>query len=219
MANQPISPLPIVVLISGSGSNLQAIIDYMQRGELPITIRAVISNKADAYGIERARKAHIPVEVVSHNDFSDRDSFDQELMNTIDKYQPELVVMAGFMRVLTDEFVEHYNGRMMNIHPSLLPKYRGLNTHHRVLEAGEKEHGASVQFVTPELDAGPVIVQATVPVQEDDSPEILASRVLEQEHQIYPLAILWFAEGKLKLENNKVIFNGHVLDKPITPDN
>ncbi|MDH5190227.1 MAG: phosphoribosylglycinamide formyltransferase [Gammaproteobacteria bacterium] len=218
MTDKPTLPLPIVVLISGSGTNLQAIIDYVQSSELPVTIRAVISNRADAKGIERAQKAHIPVEVVNHNNFPDRDSFDKELMKTIDQYQPKLVVLAGFMRVLTDDFVNHYHGRMMNIHPSLLPKYRGLNTHHRVLEAGEKEHGASVQFVTAELDAGPVIVQSKVPVLEDDTPELLAERVHKEEHQIYPLAILWFAEGKLKLQDNKVVFNGHVLEKPITPD-
>ncbi|MDH5437188.1 MAG: phosphoribosylglycinamide formyltransferase, partial [Gammaproteobacteria bacterium] len=211
-------PLPIVVLISGSGSNLQAIIDYMQRGELPVIIRAVISNKADAQGIERASEAHIPVEIINHNDFANRDDFDKQLMTTIDQYKPELVVLAGFMRVLTDDFVNHYHGRMINIHPSLLPKYRGLNTHQRVLDAGEKEHGASVHYVVPDMDAGPIIVQTKVPVLEGDTPELLAERVLKEEHEIYPLAILWIAEGKVKLENNKVTFNGTVLDKPIMPD-
>ncbi len=185
--------LPIVVLISGSGSNLQSIID----AGLPIKIRAVISNRADAYGLTRAEAAGIPTAVLDHKGFADRESYDAALQRLIDSYQPKLLVLAGFMRILSDGFVRHYEGRMMNIHPSLLPKYRGLNTHARAIEAGDKEAGCSVHFVTPELDAGPIIIQARVPIQEEDTPETLAARVLEQEHRIYPEAIRRFAEGEL----------------------
>lgn len=185
--------LPIVVLISGSGSNLQAIID----ADLPIEIRAVISNRADAYGLTRAEAAGIATAVLDHKNFPDRESYDAALQALIDSYTPKLLVLAGFMRILSDGFVRHYEGRMMNIHPSLLPKYRGLDTHARAIEAGDKEAGCSVHFVTPELDAGPVIVQARVPIFKNDTPETLAARVLEQEHRIYPEAIRRFAEGKL----------------------
>lgn len=188
--------LPIVVLISGSGSNLQSIIDATQQG-MPVEIRAVISNKADAYGLTRAEEAGIPTAVLDNKAYADRPSYDAALQALIDSYSPQLVVLAGFMRILTDDFVRHYEGRMMNIHPSLLPKYRGLNTHARAIEAGDNEAGCTVHFVTPELDAGPIIIQAKVPVMPDDTPEILARRVLEQEHKIYPEAIRRFAEGEL----------------------
>jgi phosphoribosylglycinamide formyltransferase-1 len=185
--------LPIVVLISGSGSNLQSIID----AGLPVEIRAVISNRADAYGLTRAEQAGIPFAVLDHKNFPDRESYDAALQALIDSYEPKLLVLAGFMRILGDDFVRHYEGRMMNIHPSLLPKYRGLNTHARAIEAGDKEAGCSVHFVTPELDAGPIIAQARVPIHEDDTPETLAARVLDQEHRIYPEAIRRFANGEL----------------------
>lgn len=185
--------LSIVILISGSGSNLQAIID----ADLPVTIRAVISNRADAYGLTRAEAAGIPTAVLNHKSFPDRETYDAALQSLIDSYNPGLLVLAGFMRILSDGFVRHYEGRMINIHPSLLPKYRGLHTHARAIEAGDKEAGCSVHFVTPELDAGPIIIQAHVPILEDDTPEILAARVLEQEHRIYPEAIRRFAEGEL----------------------
>jgi len=188
--------LPLVVLISGSGSNLQSIIDAVQQG-LPVEIRAVISNKADAYGLTRAAEAGIPTAVLNNKAYPDRSSYDAALQELIDSYSPQLVVLAGFMRILTDDFVRHYEGRMMNIHPSLLPKYRGLNTHARAIEAGDAEAGCTVHFVTPELDAGPAIIQAKVPVLPNDTPEALAKRVLEQEHKIYPEAIRQFAEGKL----------------------
>jgi len=188
--------LPIVVLISGSGSNLQSIIDAAQQ-ELPVEIRAVISNKADAYGLTRAANAGIATAVLDNKPYPDRPSYDAALQELIDSYSPELVVLAGFMRILTDDFVRHYEGRMMNIHPSLLPKYRGLNTHARAIEAGDAEAGCTVHFVTPELDAGPIIIQAKVPVLADDTADTLAKRVLEQEHKIYPEAIRLFAEGKL----------------------
>jgi len=188
--------LPLVVLISGSGSNLQSIIDATQQG-LPVDIRAVISNKADAYGLTRAAEAGISTAVLDNKAYPDRPSYDAALQALIDSYSPQLVVLAGFMRILTDDFVRHYEGRLMNIHPSLLPKYRGLNTHARAIEAGDSEAGCTVHFVTPELDSGPIIIQAKVPVMADDTPETLAKRVLEQEHRIYPEAIRRFAEGKL----------------------
>ena len=187
------SAFGIVVLISGSGSNLQAIID----AKLPIQIRAVISNKADAFGLQRAQQAGIPTEVIDHREYADRTSFDAALQQRIDRYRPNLVVLAGFMRILTDGFVEHYLGRMINIHPSLLPKYRGTNTHARAIEAGDSEAGCSVHWVTPELDAGPVILQAKVPIHPGDNADTLAARVLEQEHQIYPEAIRRIASGEI----------------------
>ena len=204
---------PLVVLISGSGSNLQALIDASQR-DLPVEIRAVISNRADAYGLERARKAGIPTEVLSHKGYPDRDSYDAALQRLIDGYEPRLVVLAGFMRILTPGLVRHYEGRMFNIHPSLLPAYRGLHTHQRVLDAGDRTHGASVHFVTEELDSGPVIIQARVPVLVDDTAEVLAARVLEKEHRIYPQAVRWFAEGRLRLNGGRVFLDGRALEQP-----
>lgn len=192
------APLPIVVLISGRGSNLQAIIDAAQV-DLPVLIRAVISNRPNALGLERARRAQIPVEVINHKDFKNRDEFDMALQTAIDAFTPGLVVLAGFMRVLTPAFVSHYRGRLINIHPSLLPDFPGLNTHQRALDAGVSEHGTSVHFVVDAVDAGPIVLQARVPVMHDDTEASLAERVLEQEHRIYPQAIRWFAEGRLKL--------------------
>jgi len=207
------SRLPMVVLISGSGSNLQALIDAWQR-DMPVEIRAVISNRADAYGLQRARRAGIATEVLSHKGYPDRDSYDAALQQLIDGYEPQLVVLAGFMRILTPGLVRHYEGRMLNIHPSLLPAFRGLHTHQRVLDAGERTHGASVHFVTEELDSGPVIIQARVPVLADDTAEILAARVLEQEHRIYPQAVRWLAEGRLRLNGGRVFLDGRVLEQP-----
>jgi phosphoribosylglycinamide formyltransferase-1 len=196
----------LVVLISGRGSNLRAILEAVRAGELPVEVCAVISNRPDAGGLAHARAAGIAHEVVDHREFPDREAFDAALMRAIDRYRPDLVALAGFMRVLGERFIEHYEGRLMNIHPSLLPAFPGLRTHERALAAGEKEHGASVHFVTREVDAGPVIVQARVPVLPGDTPEALAARVLEQEHRIYPLAIRWFAEGRLRLERGEVRF-------------
>lgn len=189
--------LPIVVLVSGSGSNLQAIIDAAN-DDLPVEIRAVISNRADAYGLERAKQAGIKTVVIDHTRYDGRAAFDAELQRIIDQYQPELVVLAGFMRILTDEFVNHYAGRMINIHPSLLPRYKGTNTHARAIEAGDTEAGCSVHLVTAELDSGPVLLQARVPILEGDTAESLAARVLEQEHRIYPEAIRQFALKHIK---------------------
>ncbi|RMG53838.1 MAG: phosphoribosylglycinamide formyltransferase [Gammaproteobacteria bacterium] len=208
----------IVVLVSGSGSNLQALIDAVHEGRIHGRISAVVSNNPEAYGLERARRAGIPTEVIDHRNYESREAFDRALAERIDRYHPDLVVLAGFMRILTPEFVEHYRGRMLNIHPSLLPKYRGLNTHARAIEAGDSEHGVSVHFVTPELDGGPVIAQARVPVHADDTPERLAARVLEQEHRLYPLVTSWYADGRLRLEGGQVLFDGRPLARPLQLD-
>jgi len=206
--------LSLVVLISGSGSNLQAIIDGAASG-LPVEIKAVISNQVDAYGLERARQAGIETRVLNHKGFDDRDSYDQALGDLIEEYQPGLVILAGFMRILTPALVNRFHGRMFNIHPSLLPKFRGLHTHQRALEAGEETHGASVHFVTEELDGGPLILQAQVPIREDDTPDSLAARVLTQEHIIYPEAIRMFAEGELRMEGDVVYHEEKPLASPI----
>ena len=201
----------VVVLISGSGSNLQAIIDACESKQLPITLCAVISNKPNAGGLMRAQKHGIPHHVIEHRNFESRDAFDAELANTIDQYSPDLVVLAGFMRILTAQFTRHYHGRMLNIHPSLLPKYQGLNTHQRALDAGDKIHGVTVHFVTEELDGGPLVIQASIPVEAGDTAERLAARVLVEEHRIYPQAILWFAEGRLRMHDGKALLD----NKPI----
>lgn len=203
------TPCPIVVLISGNGSNLQALIDHSAQGAYRIC--AVISNKADAFGLQRARDAGIPTRVVDHRDYADRIAFDQRLIEEIDSFTPQLVVLAGFMRILSAQFVQHYAGRVLNIHPSLLPAYRGTHTHERVLEAGEKEHGVSVHFVTEELDGGPVVLQASVPVIADDTPASLAARVFQQEHRIYPKAVAWFAAGRLRMHDKGVELDGKRL--------
>ena len=196
MSSDVTLPLRLVVLISGNGSNLQAIIDSIENQNLPAQIVAVISNKADAYGLERAKKAGIEQHVLSHQNYKSREDFDIALKKLIDSFQPDLIILAGFMRILSDEFVNHYLYKMMNIHPSLLPKYKGLNTHQRVLDAGDKEHGCSVHFVTPELDDGPVILQAKITVDTNETAESLAKKVHQQEHIIYPDAIRLFAENK-----------------------
>ena len=205
----------IVVLISGSGSNLQAIIDLIDAGKINAEIAAVISNRSDAYGLQRAKKAGIPAEIHDHTRFDSRETFDQSLAKHIDAYQPDLIVLAGFMRILSDGFVEKYTGKMINIHPSLLPKYKGLHTHKRALEAGDKQHGASVHFVIPELDAGTIIMQGIVPVKPDDNEETLSQRVHEIEHIIYPKTVKWLAVGDLQLTNDQVFLHGKRLKKPI----
>lgn len=186
----------LVVLISGNGSNLQAIIDQIEAGEINAEISAVISNRPDVNGLKRAEQAYIPTIVLDHTQFADRAAFDQSLAQIVDSFSPDLVVLAGFMRILSDSFVEQFNKRLINIHPSLLPKYKGLHTHKRALEDKQKEHGASVHFVIPELDAGSVILQGVVPVNEDDSVDDLAERVHQIEHFIYPKAIQWLVEGR-----------------------
>jgi len=200
----------VVVLISGSGSNLQALIDSLG-ADNPVRICAVVSNRADAFGLQRAQAAGIATHVVQHKDFADREAFDAALMEIIDTHQPELVVLAGFMRILTSRFVRHYQGRLLNIHPSLLPKYKGLDTHRRALEAGDREHGCSVHFVTEELDGGPVAIQAAFTVEADERIDTLTDRVHAAEHIIYPLAVRWFAEGRLRLAEQGAMLNGILL--------
>ncbi len=199
------TPAPVVILISGRGSNMQAIIDEMQAGRLPIRIAAVISNNPSAAGLERARAVGIKTEVVDHRNFPTRTAFELGLMAAIDAHAPRLVVLAGFMRILGTDFIEHYRGRMINIHPSLLPAFPGLDTHARALQSGMTEHGATVHFVTDEVDGGPIIAQAVVPVLPDDTAESLGSRVLKEEHRLYPRVIRWFVEGRLHLNNNQVV--------------
>lgn len=199
---------PVVILISGRGTNLQAIVDEVRAGKLPVELRAVISNNPDAAGLKQARAAGLRTEVVDHRAYPTRAAFEQALAQAIDRYAPKLVALAGFMRILGRDFIEHYHGRLINIHPSLLPKYPGLGTHARAIAAGETQHGASVHFVIPDVDAGPVILQAAVPVLPNDTPETLAKRVLQEEHRIYPLAIRWFAEGRLALRDGRVLLDG-----------
>ncbi len=203
--------LRVVVLISGSGSNLQALIDGVNTGELPIEIAAVISNRPDVLGLTRAQDAGITTRVLDHKGFASREAFDSALQQAIDSYEPDLVVLAGFMRILTPEFTQHYLGRMLNIHPSLLPKFQGLHTHQRALDAGESHHGVTVHFVTAELDGGPAVIQAKVPVLANDDATLLAKRVQHQEHVIYPLAVKWFAQGKLAMQEGKALLNGELL--------
>lgn len=179
----------LVILISGRGSNMRSIIEAINHQQLDATVAAVISNRPDAAGLEYASSQSIPTKTVDHKAFADRGSFDKALAKQIDEFNPDYVILAGFMRILTAEFVEHYQNKLINIHPSLLPKFKGLDTHQRAIDAGEQEHGASVHFVTAELDDGPVIMQAKVKVMADDSAQTLAARVLEQEHQLYPAAI------------------------------
>jgi phosphoribosylglycinamide formyltransferase-1 len=205
--------LPIVVLISGRGSNLNAIIDAMESGELPVEIRAVISNRPEAPGLQRAALAGIRTIVIDHACYQDRAAFDHTLSATIDALQPGLVVLAGFMRILTPEFVDHYRGRLINIHPSLLPEFPGLNTHQRVIDAGREVSGATVHFVTPETDGGPAFLQVRVAVRKDDSAEALAGRVLNEEHRLYPEAIRMVAEGRIALANDDTVtLDGVPLD-------
>lgn len=203
-----IAPAPLVVVISGRGSNLQAILDAQRAGQLPIALRAVISNNPSAPGLEIARAAGLTTEIVDHRDYPERAGFDRALRETIDRHDPRLVVLAGFMRILGADFIDHFAGRLINVHPSLLPAFRGLNTHTRALAAGARQHGASVHFVSNEVDGGPIIVQAPVPVRPDDDAAALAARVLEQEHRILPLAIRWYLEGRLSVRDGRVLLDG-----------
>ncbi len=200
----------IVVLISGNGSNLQAIIDRCHR-QNGINIVAVITNKDKVYGLIRAKKVGIDTVVVPCTVTTNRSTYDARLMTIIDSYQPDLVVLAGFMRILTPQFVQHYYSKMLNIHPSLLPKHSGLNTHQRAIDARDGVHGASVHFVTKELDSGPVILQARVPIFKEDDMYSVFDRVQEQEHCIYPLTVEWFCQGRLKMEEGKAILDGQTL--------
>ncbi|MFA7892278.1 phosphoribosylglycinamide formyltransferase [Pseudomonas putida] len=207
----PSKPCNVVVLLSGSGSNLQALIDSCAIPDSAVRIGAVISNRADAYGLQRAAAAGIATAVLDHTEFEGREAFDAALVACIDGFAPDLVVLAGFMRILSGDFVRHYQGRLLNIHPSLLPRYKGLHTHRRALEAGDAEHGCSVHFVTEELDGGPLVVQAVVPVAPDDTVQSLAQRVHAQEHVIYPMAVHWFASGRLRLGEQGALLDGQPL--------
>lgn len=201
----------IVVLISGNGSNLQAILEACEANMPNAQVAAVFSNKADAYGLERAKQFDVNGHFVDPKAFDSRESFDAELMSQIDEYQPDVIILAGYMRILSSEFVSHYMGKMINIHPSLLPKYPGLHTHQRAIDAGDKEHGTSVHFVTEELDGGPVILQAKVPVFEDDNASVLAARVQAQEHRIYPMVAKWLVDERLIMKDGKAYLDGAEL--------
>ncbi|MFC0445173.1 phosphoribosylglycinamide formyltransferase [Pseudidiomarina halophila] len=201
----------IVVLISGSGTNMQAIVEACQTDRIDGEVVAVISNKADVGGLEKAANANIPTAVLSHREFDSREAYDAELLKLVDSFTPDIVVLAGFMRILTPEFAQHYHGRMLNIHPSLLPKYRGINTHQRALDNGDTEHGVSVHFVTEELDGGPVILQAVIPVFPEDTAADLQQRVHSQEHRIYPLVVQWLCSERLKLTDKGAVLDGNLL--------
>ncbi len=207
------------VLISGGGSNLQALIDAVERGELDLDLRVVISNRPQAGGLERAARAGIPARYVPSRgygrDASDRRAYDEALATEIDRFAPDLLILAGFMRILGPDFVRRYAGRILNIHPSLLPKYPGLDTHQRALDAGDSEHGCTVHFVTDELDGGPPIIQGRVPVLPGDDAARLAARVLEVEHRIYPRAAGLFASGRIACRDGRCWLDGKPLDEPL----
>lgn len=205
----------IVVLISGNGSNLQAIIDAREAGELDVDISAVISNRPEAYGLQRARQAGIDAACLPHGDFPDRRQFDLALAGLLDGYRPDLVLLAGFMRILTAEFVAKYEGRLLNIHPSLLPLYPGLETHRRAIDAGDTHHGSTVHYVTEELDGGPRIIQGRVPVLPNDDATRLARRVLDVEHRIYPRAVKLITEGRIHYADKAAWFDGKKMPEPL----
>ncbi|WP_198415268.1 phosphoribosylglycinamide formyltransferase [Thiosulfativibrio zosterae] len=205
--------MKIAVLISGSGSNLQALIDYQSHAHYEIAL--VISNRPQAYGLVRAQNANIPTLVLDHTTYADRLTFDKALMAALDDAKIEGVILAGFMRILTPEFTQHFLGRMLNIHPSLLPKYPGLHTHQRALEAKDSQHGVSIHFVTPELDGGPVILQSVIQIADNDTPETLQDKIHQEEYKIYPLVTDWLAQGKIQLVDNQALFNQKVLSAPL----
>ena len=209
------TPKRIAVLISGSGSNLQAIIDHQKTHSDLYEIALVISNRPNAYGLVRAQNAGIATKIIDHTEHESRESFDLQLQTAIDAVSTDLVVLAGFMRILTPAFTEHYLGKMLNIHPSLLPKYTGLHTHKRAIEAGDIKHGLSVHFVTPELDGGPVILQAEVDIAPEDTEASLAEKVHIQEHIAYPLVVEWFVKGDLSLKDNQAWLNQSCLNTPV----
>ncbi len=208
----------LAILISGSGTNLQAFIDAVAAGTLDVELAVVISNRRDAHGLARASEAGVDTVCIEHTAFADREHFDAALAEAIDGYAADLVVLAGFMRILTPAFVARFEGRLLNIHPSLLPKYPGLDTHRRAIEAGDRWHGSTVHFVTDELDGGPRIIQGRVPVLPDDDPERLAARVLAVEHQIYPRAVELLAAGRVECRDGRVWLDGEPLDEPIQFD-
>jgi phosphoribosylglycinamide formyltransferase-1 len=207
--------LPIAILISGRGTNMRAIAERAAAGTLPVEVRVVVSDQPAAAGLRTAAAMNITTRVLVPRDFADRASYDQALVRLLSEHGPQLIVLAGFMRILTPHFIGAFAGRILNVHPSLLPSYRGLHTHRRVLEAGERLHGASVHFVTEELDGGPVILQAEVPVLPGDSETTLSARVQRSEHRIYPQAIDWFAHGRLLLQDGRAWLDGRPLDSPL----
>ena len=207
--------MKIVVLISGSGSNLQAIIDACQSGYIAGQVVGVLSNKADAYGLVRAQQAGINTAIINHKEFATRQDFDVAMQQIIDGWQPDVVVLAGFMRILTPNFVQHFEGKLINIHPSLLPLYKGLHTHQRVLATGDKYHGCSVHFVNAELDGGAVIAQAVIPVAMNQSEQSLIESVHKLEHVIYPLVLNWLSHGRLSYQQGLPVLDGQVLSKPM----
>lgn len=206
--------IDIVVLISGNGSNLQAIIAHLAQADIPARIVRVISNRPNAHGLKRAQAAGIETDVIDHQAYTERADFDRALADRLQALNPTIIVLAGFMRILSAAFVEHFRGQLINIHPSLLPAYRGRDTHTRVLAAGDQTHGCSVHYVTPDLDAGPVIAQAVLTVQPDEDAEQLAGRVQALEHQLYPKVIGWIAAGRVALQGDQVLFDGAAQPSP-----
>jgi len=208
-------PLSLVVLISGRGSNLRAILEAIEAGELPAVVTAVISTSASAPGLAYAQQRHIDTLALDAADYPERSDYDRALQGLIERFNPDLVVLAGFMRILTPDFVRQFEGRIINIHPSLLPALRGLRTHQRALAAGAQEHGASVHFVTEELDGGPVIAQVRVPVLADDDATTLAARVLREEHRLYPQTLRWLAEGRIRWDDERLLVDDQPLTRPL----
>jgi phosphoribosylglycinamide formyltransferase 1 len=209
------SPLPIAILISGRGTNMRVIAEQAAAGSLPVEVRVVVSDQAAAEGLKTAAAMDIATRVLEPRKFADRLSYDRALVELLAQYQPQLIVLAGFMRILTPQFIGAFAGRILNVHPSLLPKYPGLHTHRRALEGGETVHGVSIHFVTEELDGGPVVLQAEVPVLPGDSETMLSARVQQGEHRIYRQAIDWFARGRLVLKDGRAWLDGQPLDVPL----
>jgi len=215
MKEQDTDPITsAIILISGYGTNLQTILDHTINDQLPIKIILVLSDNPKAYGIERAKKSGIPTKIINYNNFTNKADFHQSVENNIKKLDPSLIVLAGYMRILSTEFCRHFQGKILNIHPSLLPKFKGLNTYQRVLESGDEYHGSTVHFVTAELDSGPLILQYRTSIKPDDDPERLKKRVQHGEHQIYPMAIIWFAEGSLKMVDGETLLMGKRMTRP-----
>jgi phosphoribosylglycinamide formyltransferase-1 len=212
-----LKPPRLVVLISGRGRNLQALIEAQRAGRIPAEFAAVISNRADAAGLDHARAAGVRVAVLPHIQFKDRPAFDAALSQSLRDLRPDIVALAGFMRILGDDFVREFEGRLLNIHPSLLPKYPGLDTHRRALQAGDAEHGATVHFVIPALDSGPAVIQGRLSIDPDDDAASLSERVMEQiELKIYPQALAWMARGELRLDDGAAVLHGRRLSRPAT---
>lgn len=205
--------MQIAVLLSGTGSNLQALIDH--QAEYAYDIKLVLSNRPLAKGLDKAKNADIATECLDHTQYDSREAFDQAMIEVIDRYQIDGIILAGFMRILTPEFTQHYEGKMLNIHPSLLPKYTGLHTHQRALDAGDEEHGLSIHFVTSELDGGPVILQAKVPVEDGDNADDLQKKVQIQEHLAYPLVTHWLATGDLRFKNHQAWYQNAPISTPL----